>query len=175
MPLSRTDKEQIVAGYAEGLASANHAFVFGFKGITVPQVTELRSRIRQQGGYYEVVKNTLALRAVEGKPLGSLASHFTGTTAIVYGADAVGLAKVLTEFAKDVPVIEFRAALVDSRPVAAEQIKEIAQLPSRDELIAKLLFLLQSPISRFVRVLGAIPRELVVVLDQIRLKREDNA
>lgn len=175
MPLSRTDKEQMVSGYATTLAVADHVFLLGFKGITVPQVTELRNRIRQKGGYYEVVKNTLALRAVEGKPLGALAAHFTGTTAIVYGRDVVGLAKVLTEFAKDVPAIEFKAAMVDSRPVSAKQIPEIAALPSREELIAKLLFLLQSPITRFVRVLAAVPRDFVVVLDQIRQKKEGNA
>jgi large subunit ribosomal protein L10 len=175
MPLTRTDKEQMVADYASTLATADHVFVLGFKGITVPQITELRSRIRQKGGYYEVVKNTLALRAVEGKPLGALASHFTGTTAIVYGKDVVGLAKVLTEFAKDVPAIEFKAAMVDNQPVTAAQIPDIAALPSREELIAKLLFLLQSPITRFVRVLAAVPREFVVVLDQIRQKKEGNA
>lgn len=172
MPLTRTDKEQIVSDYEGGLANATHAFVIGFKGITVPQVTDLRSRIRQKGGHYQVVKNTLALRAVQGRPLSELGSHFSGTTAIAYGSDAVGLAKVLTEFAKDVPAVEFKAAMVDNRLVAASQIKEIAALPSREELIAKLLYLLSSPVTRFVRVLAAVPQQLVVVLDQVRQERE---
>ena len=172
MAHSRIDKEQIVTGYEQGLASTSHAFLLGFKGITVPQVTELRSRIRQKGGHYEVVKNTLALRAVQGKALADLGAHFTGTTAIAYGDDAVALAKVLTEFAKDVPAVQFKAALVDNRPVAANQIQEIASLPSREELIAKLLFLLQSPVTRFVRVLAAVPQQLVVVLDQIAKEKE---
>jgi large subunit ribosomal protein L10 len=167
MPLTRTDKEQLIAEYAEGLAVAPHAFLLGFQGIKVPQVTALREKVRQSGGHYAVVKNTLALRAVDGQALSALKDHFTGPTAVVFGNDPVTLAKVLTDFAKDVPAIQFKAALVDRRSVAAEQIKEIAQLPSREELIAKLLFLLQSPITRFVRVLAAVPQQLVIVLDQI--------
>ena len=92
----------------------------------------------------------------------------TGPTAIVFGADPVGLAKVLTEFAKDTPVIEFKAGLVEGRPVAANQVAEIASMASREQLIAKLLFLLQSPIARFVRVLAATgPQRLAIVLDQV--------
>jgi large subunit ribosomal protein L10 len=82
------------------------------------------------------------------------------------------VAKALTDFAKDVPAIQLKAGLVEGRPVPAEQIKEIAQLASREALIAKLLFLLQSPVTRFVRVLAALPRSFVVVLDQVRQQRE---
>jgi len=89
------------------------------------------------------------------------------------GKDPVALAKALTDFAKDVPAIKFKGGLVEGRAVPAEQIKEIAALPSRDELIAKLLFLLQSPITRFARVLAAVPQSFVAVLDQVRIKREE--
>lgn len=175
MPLSHADKEQILESYQQGLAEAPHAFLLGYKGITVPQVTALRERVRQSGGSYVVVKNTLALRSIDGKALAALREHFVGPTAVVYGEDPVSLAKALTDFAKDVPAIEFKAGLVERRPVAAAQIKDIAQLPSREELIAKLLFLLQSPVIRFVRVLAAVPQQFVVVLDQIRAKKEDQA
>src|SRR5215470_9895531 len=155
MPLTKSDKEQLVDEYSNGLAAAPHAFLLSYQGITVPQVTALRDKVRQSGGYYEVVKNTLALRAIDGKALGGLKEHFVGPTAVVYGKDPVALAKALTDFAKDVPALQFKAGLVDKQTVPAAQIKEIASLPSREELIAKLLFLLQSPIVRFARVLAA--------------------
>jgi large subunit ribosomal protein L10 len=168
MALSRAQKQEILGGYGDTLADAQHAFVIGFKGITVIQATELRSRIRAKGGKYLVVKNTLARRAVEGKALEQVREHFTGPTAVAYGADPVSLAKVLTDFVKESPVIEFKAGLVEGRPVAANQVSEIAQMPSREQLITKLVFLLQSPIARFVRVLAAAgPQRLAIVLDQV--------
>lgn len=172
MALSRARKQEIVESYGQGLATATHAFLLSYKGASVPQVTDLRAKVRQKGGHYLVVKNTLALRAVEGGALKALESHFTGPTAVVYGADPVAIAKVLNDFIKDAPAFEFKVALVDGQVVAAAQIKELATLPSREELIAKLLFLLQSPITRFVRVLAAVPQQFVGVLDQVRVQKE---
>ena len=173
MALTRGKKESLISKYEGGLAVSPHAFLVGFKGLTVPQDTELRSKIRETGGHYEVVKNTLALRAAEGKALAELRDQFRGPVAVAYiEEDVVGLAKVLTEFRKAVPAIEFKGALVDGRAVAASDIDEIARMPSREELLAKLLFLLQSPITRLARGLAAIPRQLVVVLDQIARSKE---
>jgi large subunit ribosomal protein L10 len=168
MALTREQKQEIVERYERSLAKAPHAFLVSYQGIKVNDVTELRARVRAVGGDYEVVKNTLALRAIEGKPLAALSATFTGAIAVVFTeSDAVAVAKTLTEFAKTVPQIVFRGGIVDGRPIAANEVEQIAKLPSREELIAKLLFLLQSPIARLVRTLSAIPRELVVVLDQI--------
>lgn len=176
MALTRQKKDDLIQGYEAALAEAPHAFIMGYQGISVPQVTALREKVRQSGGTYVVVKNTLALRAVDGKALGELKQHFTGATAVAFTqGDAVALAKTLTQFAKDVPTIQFKGGMVDRQPIAGEQVKEIASLPGREELIAKLLFLLQSPISRFVRTLAAIPRDFVVVLDQIRQQKEPSA
>lgn len=176
MALSRQDKETLIAQYEEGLARAPHAFILGYKGITVPQVTELRQKVRESGGSYLVVKNTLALRAIDGKALAELKEQFEGPVAVAFtDGDAVALAKTLTQFAKDVPAIEFRGGMVDSQAIAGEQVKEIASMPSREELLAKLLFLMQAPVTRFVRVLAAIPRDFVVVLDQIRAQKEEQA
>jgi large subunit ribosomal protein L10 len=176
MPLSRADKEEMLSEYGQGLATAPHAFLLGYQGITVPQVTELRNRVRQSGGEYIVVKNTLALRAIDGQALSALKEHFVGPTAVVWSAtDPVAVAKALTDFAKDVPVLKFKAGLVEGRPVAADQIKDIAQLPGREELIAKLLYLMQSPITRLARVLAAVPQQFVAVLDQVRKQKEEQA
>jgi len=176
MPLSRQQKEDLVEKYKQEIAGATHAFLLDYKGITVPQVTELRAKIRDTGGQYLVVKNTLALRAIEGGPMEQLKELFDGPVAVAYSQeDAVSLAKALTTMAKTVPAIQVRGGLVNGQTVAADQVKEIAELPSREELIAKLLFLLQSPITRLARVLAAVPREFVVVLDQIRQKKEGAA
>jgi large subunit ribosomal protein L10 len=176
MPLSRSQKEHLLAEYQDGVANAPHAFLLGYQGISVPKVTELRQKIRETGGSYVVVKNRLVLQAIEGKALGQLADHFTGPTAVVYGdSEPVALAKVLSDFQKEAPFIEFKGGLLNGQPVGGDQIKEIANLPSREELIAKLLYLLQSPITRLVRTLAAVPRDFVLVLDQVRQKKESGS
>jgi large subunit ribosomal protein L10 len=169
MAVSRQKKISLGEGYGQELADAPHAFVLGFRGIKVGQVTELRRRIREKGGHYVVIKNTVARRALEGRPLAQLQDHFVGPTAVAFSlADPVALAKVLTEFVKESPVLEFKAGLVEGRPIAANQVGDIATLPSREELIAKILYLVKSPISRFVRVLAAAgPQRLATVLDQV--------
>jgi len=173
MAVSRAKKESLREGYEQAMAAAPHVFLVGFSGIKVGQVTELRRRIREQGGHYVVVKNTVALRAVEGKPLGQLSEHFSGPTAVAFSlGDPVAIAKVLTEFVKEAPVLEFKAGLVEGRPIAANQVDEIASLPSREVLISRLLNVMQSPISRFVRVLAAAgPQRLATVMDQIAKKK----
>ena len=168
MAQTRDQKQEIIEHYEGGLAAAQHAFLVSFDGLTVSQATDLRSRIREQGGTYEVVKNRLALRAIEGQGMAALKEHFRGPTAVAYVKDdPVPLAKALTDFRKEVPAIEFKGALVDGQAVDGSEVEAIAQMPGREELIAKLLFLLQSPITRLARGLAAIPRQMVVVLDQI--------
>jgi len=176
MALSRADKDQLLAVYEAGLKGAPHAFVMGYQGIKVPQVTALREKVRQSGGQYVVVKNTLALRAIDGAALAAIKDQFVGPTAVAYtDKDPVSLAKALTDFAKDVPAIQFKGGVVEGRAIAGNQVKEIAALPGREELLAKLLFLMQSPITRFVRVLAAVPQSFVAVLDQVRQKREEGS
>lgn len=173
---NREQKAEAISAFTEGVGSATNAFVLDFKGITVPQVTELRRQIRETGSTYVVIKNTLALIAVKDTPLTKLTQHFTGMTAVAYNTtDAVALAKVLTKFAKDVPTVQFKAALLGGQPVAASEIQNIANLPSREELVAKLLFMLQSPIRGLATVLAANIRNLAVVIDQVRKQKEETA
>jgi large subunit ribosomal protein L10 len=173
MPLTRRQKEQLLAGYREGMAVAPHVFVMDFKGVSVNQDTELRRRIREAGGSYAVIKNRLALRAIDKQPLADLEKYFQGPTAVAYcEQDPVGLAKALTEFAKEVPALEVKAGLVEGQPIAAEEVQQIAKLPSREGLVTRLVVLLQSPITGFARILAALPRQFVVVLDQVRRQQE---
>lgn len=173
MPFTKTQKENLVAEYESGVANAPHAFLLSYQGLNVPKDAELRQKVRESGGSYVVVKNRLILRAIEGKALAQLEDRFEGPTAVAYcDSEPVALAKVLTEFQKEAPSIEFRGGLLNGQAVAADQIQEIANLPSREELLAKLLFLLQSPVTRLVRTLAAVPRDFVYVLEQIRQKKE---
>ncbi len=170
---NREQKAAAISEFSEGIGQATNAFVLDFKGITVPQVTELRKQVRETGSEYVVIKNTLALIAVKDSPLQKITGTFSGMTAIAYNqTDAVALAKVLTKFAKDVPAVQFKAALLGGQIVPATEIQTIANLPSREELVSKLLFLLQSPIRGLVTVLAANIRNLAVVLDQIAKQKE---
>ncbi len=173
MPFTRQKKEALVSSYQEGLAKAPHVFLVNYSGITVPEVTELRNRLRDTGSSYAVIKNRLVRLAIKGEALEALADVFEGPIAAAYSRqDAVVLAKTLTDFAKEVPALELKAGLVEGQRVDAEQIVEIASLPSREALVAKLLYLLQSPVTRFVRSLADIQRQFVSVVDQIRAAKE---
>jgi len=170
---TREQKAAEVSELTEQIGKASNAFLIDFKGITVPQVTELRKQVRQANSGYVVVKNTLALIALKDSPIINMKEQFTGPTAIAFNAtDAVVLAKALTKFAKDVPAVSFKGALLNGQVVPASEIQNIANLPSREELVAKLLYMLQSPIRGLVTVLQANIRSLAVVLDQVAKQKE---
>ncbi|HEV7573258.1 MAG TPA: 50S ribosomal protein L10 [Thermoanaerobaculia bacterium] len=170
--MNREEKASAISELGEGIGQATNAFVIAFKGITVPQVTELRRQVRDTDSTYIVVKNTLALIAVKDSPLIALKDQFSGPTAVAFNrTDAVALAKALTKFAKDVPAISFKGAMLDGQIVAADQIQAIANLPSRNELISKLLFLMQAPIRSLAIVLNANIRNIAVVLSEIAKQR----
>ena len=166
--MNRTEKAEAVESLTQGLAQSTNAILFGFAGLKVPEVTELRRQVRGTQSSYLVVKNTLALRATKGTALESVAEHFTGATAVAYNQDnPVALAKVLTAFAKANPNLVFKAAVIEGRAVPAAEIKTIAELPSREELVSKLLFIMQSPLRRLVTVLNGPVRNLAGVVSQI--------
>jgi large subunit ribosomal protein L10 len=170
---TKEQKSQEISDLTQEIGNASNAFLIDFKGITVPQVTELRKQVRETKSGYIVVKNTLALIALKDSPIVAMREQFTGPTAIAFNAnDAVALAKALTKFAKDVPAVQFKGAMLNGQVVPAEQIQAIASLPSREELISKLLFVLQSPMRGLATVLQANIRNLTVVIDQIGKQKQ---
>lgn len=171
--MNKNEKTQAISELEAAIGKARNAFLIDFKGVTVPQVTELRKQVRETGSKYLVVKNTLALIALKDSPMIGMKDRFSGPTAVAYNStDAVRLAKALTRFAKDVPAMQFKGAMLDGQVVPAEQIQTIASLPSREELISKLLFVLQSPMRGLATVLQANIRNLAVVLDQVAKQKE---
>ena len=166
--MNRTEKKEAVEALSSDLAQSTNAILFAFAGLKVPEVTELRRQVRGTQSKYLVVKNTLALRATKGTALEPMAKHFVGATAVAYNrSNPVALAKVLTAFAKTNPNLVFKAAVIEGQAVEAAAIKAIAELPSREELVAKLLFVMQSPLRRLVTVLNGPVRNLAGVVSQI--------
>jgi large subunit ribosomal protein L10 len=176
MAVSRAEKEQELQDLTAAFKGADTAVLVDYRGLNVPAVTELRRQLRGAKAKYRVVKNTLAKRAMKGTAFEALEAQFEGTTAIAYtGDDAVALAKALTTFMKGAPTLSIKGAVVQGRAIKPAEVTDLAALPGKPELYAKLLFVLQAPMQQFVSVLAAAPRDFVSVLAAYERKKSESS
>lgn len=166
-------KQAVVKELVEKLSQAKGAVIINYRGITVSQDTKLRRKLREAGVEYHVVKNTMTRLAAHELGITGLDTYLEGPSAIaVSTVDPVAPAKIISEFAKELKIIEIKAGLLEDKVIDADEVKELANLPSREVLLAKLLGTLNAPITGFVNVLAGNIRNLVYVLEAVRKQKE---
>lgn len=165
----KQSKEQLVAELSAKLKGSKAAFLANYRGISVEQSNELRTKLREAGVEYRVVKNTLLSLACKGTDYECLQEYLTGPTALALATDdPVQPAKVLYEFAKDSKTFELKSGALDGNVLSIEDIESLSKLPSREVLLGKMLGSMSAPATNFVGVLAAVPRSLVQVLGAIQ-------
>jgi large subunit ribosomal protein L10 len=164
---NREDKKKDFEELRKALEAANNVFVTGFEKMTVDQDYNLRKTVRGVGGNYKVVKNNIAEIASEGMPANEVLKNLKGMTSLAYtSADPVALAKALTTYAKTNPAFTFKAGMVEGRAIDIKAINELANMPPKEQIYAKLLYLINAPAQRLLTAMSAVGRNLAVVIDQ---------
>jgi large subunit ribosomal protein L10 len=163
----RKRKQEDLEALRKALAESANIFVTGFEKLTVAQDYELRKTVRQAGGRYHVVKNTLAEKASAGTPSEKALGGLKGMSAVAYtSGDPVALCKALTAYAKANATFAFKAGVVEGRVIDLADIQDLASMPPKEEIYAKLLYLINAPAQRLVTALGGVGRNVAVVVDQ---------
>ena len=167
MPVTKARKTEQVEKLSKDLKNVSNVVVATYTKMTVAQDYELRKVLRGAGAKYQVVKNTLAEKAAKGTKVEGALKDLAGVTSIAYTTgDPVAMAKALTKYAKDTPEFTFKIGVVEGKVINIKEIEALASMPSKEELYSKLLFLLSSPAQRLVTAMGAVGRDVAVVLGQ---------
>jgi large subunit ribosomal protein L10 len=167
MAVTKQKKQEQVEKLSKDLKNVSNAVVATYTKLTVAQDYELRKALRGAGAKYQVVKNTLAERAAKGTKVEGALKDLAGVTSIAYTTgDPVAMAKALLKYAKDTPDLTFKVGVVEGRVVTIKEIESLATMPSKEELMSKLLFLINAPAQRLSTAINAVPRNLAVVIDQ---------
>jgi large subunit ribosomal protein L10 len=165
--MKREEKQKQAEALREELRRARTVILSSFEKLTVAQDTELRRRLAETGAKYKVVKNTLIERAAQGTPSEPVAQKLRGTTSLAYTeSDAVALAKALTAYARENPALTFKAGVVEGRVIALDELAMVANLPSREQLFSKVLYLINAPARRVAGSLAGVARNLAFVIQQ---------
>ncbi len=164
MSLSLTQKQAVVSEVTESVSGAQSMVLAEYLGLTVSQLTGLRSQAREAGVFVRVVKNTLARRVVEGSPFECLTDHFVGPVIMTASKDPVAAAKLVSKFAKDYEALKITVGCMDGALMDESQIQALAKLPGREELLATLVGTMQAPIAKFVQTLNEVPSRFVRTL-----------
>ncbi|QNO14801.1 50S ribosomal protein L10 [Alkalicella caledoniensis] len=171
---AREEKALVVAELKEKFSSVQGAVITDYRGLDVARVTKLRAKLREAGVEYKVIKNTLAKLAIEDSELSTLSEHLQGPTAVAFGYnDPVAAAKILSDFAKDNKELEIKAGIVEGKVIDFAGVKALADLPSREVLLAQALAGIQAPVTGFVNVMQGNLRNLAYVLEAIRKQQEE--
>ena len=175
MGLNLDEKKAVVAEVSAEIAKAQAIVVAEYRGLEVGNMTDLRRQARKSGVYLRVLKNTLARRAVDGTPFAGLSQHMVGP--LVYGIspDPVATAKLMNDFAKGNEKLVIKAGAMPNAVISALEVKALASMPSREELLAKLLGTMQAPVAQFVRTLNEVPSRFARTLAAVRDKKESVA
>lgn len=166
---TKAQKQKDLEALTEQLSTSNSAMIVSFTKLTAAKDQEFRNQLRSAGAKYQVVKNTIARRAVKGTPFEQADEFFKGVTGIAWtDSDAVVLSKAVSKFVKDnADLYTFKAGVVDGKLYDQKQIEAIASLPSKEELMAKLLFIINAPAQRLATVIKAVPQNMAIVVKQI--------
>lgn len=166
------EKERKVEELMEKLGQAQCSILTDYRGLTVAEITKLRNRLREQGVEYRVVKNTLARRAVDRLGFQEVIDYLVGPTAIAMSQDPVAPAKEITAFAKEYKNLEVKAGILEGKIIDPAAIKYLAELPSREELLAKVAGSFIAPVQTFASLLQAPVRQLALLVDALKARRE---
>lgn len=171
--MERNKKIEIVEQLKKELEDVNTIFLCNFKGLTVEKDTQLRKQMRDSGTEYRVIKNTLLKIAFADTDFSKVNDSLVGNTALAYNKeDVISVAKLIRDFSKDNPTFEFKVGVVEGRVIDLGELTQLAELPPKEVLISKMMYMLNFPIQGLATALAGVSRNLVVVLDQVRQQKE---